>query len=189
MKKFLFDLFPLILFFVAYRLADIYVATAVAMVAGILQIGWLRFRVLRIEPMHWLNLGIIVVFGGATLWLQNEAFIMWKPTVLYWCFGAALLISQYGFKRNLLRSMFHNRIRMPDVGWNRMAMSWAGFFVLAGALNLLVAFGGWFTEAQWVTFKVFGLFGLLIVFVIAQSLYLARYMQHDDDKPADQIKP
>lgn len=187
MKKFLFDLFPLILFFVAYRFADIYVATGVAMVAGIGQIGWLRVRNLRIEPMHWLNLGIIVVFGGATLWLQNEAFIMWKPTVLYWCFGGALLIAQYGFKRNLLRSMLHERIRMPDAGWTIMAMSWAGFFVVAGALNLVVAFSGWFTEAQWVSFKVFGLFGLMVLFVIGQSLFLGRYMQQDD-QPSDQIK-
>lgn len=179
MKKLLFDLFPLILFFVAYRVADIYVATAVAMVAGVAQIGWLKARRRRIEPMHWVNLAIIVLFGGATLWLQDEAFIMWKPTVLYWMFGAVIAGSFLIFKRNVLRSMLGGQVTLPDAAWTRMAWSWAGFFAVAGALNLFVAFSGWFTESQWVTFKVFGLFGLLLVFVLLQSLYLSRYMSEE----------
>ncbi|GAA5235393.1 septation protein A [Verticiella sediminum] len=179
MKKLLFDLFPLILFFIAYRFADIYVATGVAMAAGVAQIGWLKAMRRRIEPMHWVNLAIIVIFGGATLWLHNDAFIKWKPTVLYWLFGAVIAVSLVGFKRNVLRSMLGSQVKLPEPVWNRMAWSWAAFFTVAGALNLLVAFSGWFTESQWVTFKVFGLFGLLLVFVLLQSLYLARHMQED----------
>lgn len=179
MKKLLFDLFPLVLFFVAYRLADIYVATGVAMAAGVLQIAWLKGMRRRIEPMHWVNLAIIVVFGGATLFLQNDAFIKWKPTVLYWLFGGVIVGSQLIFKRNVLRSMMGSQITLPEPAWTRMAWSWAGFFIVAGALNLFVAFSGWFTESEWVTFKVFGLFGLLLVFVVLQSIFLAKHMKDD----------
>lgn len=182
MKKLLFDLFPLILFFVAYRYADIYTATAAAMVAGVIQIAWLKLRSRKIEVMHWVNLGIIIVFGGATLWLHNDAFIKWKPTVLYWLFGAVILGAHWFFKRNVLRSMLGGQVSLPDVAWTRMALSWAAFFVVAGALNLFVAFSGYFTESQWVTFKVFGLFGLLLLFVIGQSIYLARHLEGQKDE-------
>lgn len=182
MKKLLFDLFPLILFFVAYRYADIYTATGVAMIAGVAQIAWLKLRQRKIEAMHWVNLAIIIVFGGATLWLHNDAFIKWKPTVLYWLFGSVILGGQLFFKRNVLRSMLGSQVNLPEPAWTRMAISWAGFFVLAGALNLFVAFSGYFTESQWVTFKVFGLFGLLLLFVVGQSVYLARHMEGQNDE-------
>ncbi len=177
MKKLLFDLFPLVLFFIAYRFADIYTATAVAIVAGVAQIAWLKLTSRKIEVMHWVNLAIIVVFGGATLWLHNDAFIKWKPTVLYWMFGTVILGAQFLFGRNVLRSMLGKQVKLPEPVWTRMAVSWSVFFLLAGGLNLFVAFSGYFTESQWVTFKVFGLFGLLLVFVILQSLYLSRHMQ------------
>lgn len=187
MKKFLFDLFPLILFFVAYRFADIYVATGVAMVAAVGQIAYIRLRGRRIEAMHWINLVVIVVFGGATLWLQNEAFIKWKPTVLYWLFAAILLGAQWFMGRNLLQKLLGEKIHLTPSGWRGLSLSWSLFFLFAGALNLWVAFSGWFSEAAWVNFKVFGLMGLLIVFVIAQSLWLSRHLLADpstqDDKP------
>lgn len=176
MKKFLFDLFPLILFFVAYRFADIYTATGVAMAAAVLQIAWLKLRSLPIEGTHWINLGVIVFFGGATLILHDDAFIRWKPTVLYWLFGVILLGAQLFFGRNLMQKMLGAKIDMPTAAWNRFNLSWAVFFLIAGALNLYVAFSGQFTESQWVNFKVFGLTVLLIAFVIIQSLWLARHM-------------
>ena len=181
MKKFLFDLFPLILFFIAYRYADIYVATGAAMVAGVAQILWLKLRGHAIEAMHWINLGVIVFFGGATLLLHDDAFIKWKPTVLYWIFGGVLLGARFLMGRNLLRKLLGAKIQMTDAAWDRFNASWAVFFILAGALNLFVAFSGHFTEDQWVSFKVFGLMGLLIAFVIIQSLWLGRHMQ----APAD----
>jgi intracellular septation protein len=184
MKKFLFDLFPLILFFVAYRLADIYVATAVAIAAAVLQILWIKLTRKPIETMHWVNFAVIVFFGGATLWLQNEAFIKWKPTVLYWLFGAVLLISKYLLDKNLMQKLLGAKVSMPDLAWNKLNLSWALFFMVAGALNLFVAFSGLFTESQWVNFKVFGLMALLIVFVIAQSIWLGKHMQQDEGSDA-----
>lgn len=184
MKKFLFDLFPLILFFVAYRLADIYVATAVAIAAAVLQILWIKLTRKPIETMHWVNFAVIVFFGGATLWLQNEAFIKWKPTVLYWLFGAVLLISKYLLDKNLMQKLLGTKVSMPDLAWNKLNLSWALFFMVAGALNLFVAFSGLFTESQWVNFKVFGLMALLIVFVIAQSIWLGKHMQQDEGSEA-----
>lgn len=179
--KLLFDLFPLLLFFGAYKFADLYIATAVAMAASVLQIVWLVARRKKIEPMHWINLTIIVVFGGATLFLHNELFIKWKPTVLYWLFAAVLLAGQWIFKKNVMRAMLGSQIQMPDPIWARLNTAWAAFFAVVGALNLYVAYN-WPTES-WVTFKVFGIFGLLIAFVILQSLYLGRHMQTPEKDP------
>ena len=157
--KLLFDLFPLLLFFAAYKFADIYVATGVAMAASVLQIAWLLVRRRKTEPMHWINLAIIVVFGGATLFLHDEVFIKWKPTVLYWLFAVVLAGGQWLLKRNFLRSMLGKQIQLPDPIWNRLNLAWTAFFAAVGALNLYVAYS-WPTET-WVSFKVFGIFGLL----------------------------
>jgi len=189
MKKFLFDLFPLILFFGAYRYADIYTATAAAMAASVVQIVWLKMRSKAIEATHWINLTVIIVFGGATLLFHSDAFIKWKPTVLYWVFGAALLGSRLLLGRNLIRRLLEGQVKLPDPAWERLNLSWAGFFAFAGAVNLYVAFSGHFSEAQWVNFKVFGLMGLLIAFVIVQSLWLGRHMQTPAQTPADTGRP
>ncbi|OZI48198.1 septation protein A [Bordetella genomosp. 4] len=185
MKKFLFDLFPLILFFIAYRFADIYTATAVAIAASVAQFVWLRATGKRIEMTHWINLSVIVIFGGATLWLHSDVFIKWKPTVLYWLFGGALLGSRFLFGRNLMRRLLGTQIELSDTAWDKLNLSWALFFLAAGAINLYVAFSGHFTESQWVNFKVFGLMGLLLVFVIGQSLWLSKHMQHPSQPEAN----
>jgi len=179
MKKFLFDLFPLILFFLAFRFYDIYTATAVAMAASVGQIAWIKLRRKAIEATHWINLTVIVLFGGATLILQNDAFIKWKPTVLYWLFAAILLGGRWIFKRNLLQKIMGGQVSLDEAIWDRLNASWAVFFILSGALNLYVAFSGQFTEAQWVSFKVFGLLALMIIFVIAQSIWLGRHIKED----------
>jgi len=191
MKKFLFDLFPLILFFIAYRFADIYVATAVAIAASVLQILWIKLTGKAIETMHWVNFAVIVFFGGATLWLQNDAFIKWKPTVLYWLFGGVLLVSKYLMNKNLMQKLLGEKVAMPSAAWNKLNLSWALFFITAGGLNLFVAFSGLFTQDQWVNFKVFGLMALLIAFVIAQSIWLGKHMQQEaanDDLAAPDAK-
>lgn len=177
MKKFLFDLFPLILFFAAYKFADIYVATGVAMAAAILQILWIKLSGKKIEGMHWVNLGVIVVFGGATLWLKDDTFIKWKPTALYWLFGIVLLVSKLFMGRNLMQKLLGEKITMSESAWTRLNISWALFFLFAGGVNLFVAFSGLFTEAQWVNFKVFGLMILLIAFVIIQSIWLGKHIE------------
>jgi len=186
MKKLLFDLFPLILFFAAFRFADLYVATAVAMIAAVAQLLWLKWRGAAIEATHWINLTVIVVFGGATLWLQNDAFIKWKPTVLYWVFAAILIGSQWLLGRNLMQKLMGAQIQLPASVWTRLNVVWAVFFAASGALNLYVAFSGHFTESQWVNFKVFGLMALLIVFVVAQSLWLGKHMRPTAEASASQ---
>ena len=175
--KFLFDLFPVILFFAAFKMADIYVAPAVALGATFLQIGLLALLRKKIEPMLWISLGIIVVFGGATLVLRDETFIKWKPTVLYWLFGSALALSDLLLRRNLIRSMLGAQVELPDAVWRRLNWSWVAFFAFMGAANLLVAFN--FTTDQWVNFKLFGATGLMLLFVVGQALFLARHVEEE----------
>ena len=176
--KFLFDLFPVILFFVAFKAYGIYVATGVAIAATFAQIGWLLARGRRVETMLWASLVLIVVFGGATLLLHDETFIKWKPTVLYWLFGAVLAGASLIFRRNLIRKLMEEQIRLPERVWSRLNASWIGFFALMGAANLVVAYT--FSTDAWVNFKLFGGMGLMLAFVVAQSLVLARYIE---DKP------
>ena len=180
--KFLFDLFPVILFFAAFKLADIYVATAVAIGATFLQIAALAVLRKRIDTMLWVSLGIIVVFGGATLALRDETFIKWKPTVLYWLFGAVLAGADLLLRRNLIRAMLGEKVQLPDPVWARLNWSWVVFFVLMGGANLFVAFT--FSTDQWVNFKLFGATGLMLLFVIGQALFLARHVQ--EEKPQEE---
>lgn len=184
MKKLLFDLFPLVLFFAAFKYTDdIFIATAVAIGATVIQFVWLGVTGKKIEATHWINLTVIVVFGGATLYFHNDLFIKWKPTVLYGLFSAILLGSRLIFQRNIMQSIMGGQITMPSAIWDKLNYSWAGFFLLSGALNLYVAFSGHFTESQWVNFKVFGLLALLIIFVIAQSLWLGKHMTDESTVP------
>ena len=173
--KFLFDLLPVVLFFVAFKLADIYVATAVAIGTTFVQVGWLTLRGKRVDAMLWASFGIIAVFGGATLLLQNEIFIKWKPTVLYWLLGALLAGAAVVFRRNLIRMMLSEQVQLPDAVWNRLNWSWVGFFAFMGALNLYVAYN--YSTDLWVNFKLFGGMGLMLVFVVVQALFLARHVE------------
>jgi len=176
--KFLFDIFPVVLFFIAFKLYDIYIATAVAIAATVAQVGWLWLRGRKIENMVWVSLAVIVVFGGATLVLQDETFIKWKPTVLYWLFAMVLAIAALGFGKNLIRAMMQAQMSLPDAVWGRLLASWIAFFAGMGLLNLVVAYQ--FSTDTWVNFKLFGGMGLLLVFVVLQALVLAR---HVEDKP------
>lgn len=201
--KFLFDLFPIILFFVAFKIAGanpeqaaalansigyvadgkqlpVLIATAVAIIATFGQIGWVHLRHGKADKMLWISLGIIVVFGGATLLLHDETFIKWKPTVLYWLFAVVLIASALLFKKNLIKAMMEQQVTLPEPVWSRLNLSWAGFFAFMGALNLYVAFN-YSTEA-WVNFKLFGAMGLMFGFVIAQSLMLSKYIHEEETK-------
>jgi len=177
--KFLFDLFPILLFFLAYKLYDIYTATAVAIAAAFLQITlfWLRNR--RFENMHLVTLGILIVFGGLTLYLKDPIFIMWKPTIVNWLFGAVFLGSQFIGQRPLVERMMSHAITVPGPVWGKLNWAWVVFFVSMGALNLYVAYN--FSENTWVNFKLFGMMGLTIAFVFLQAIYLSRYMQPDSE--------
>lgn len=205
MKKFLFDLFPVIIFFVAYKLGDahpeatqqilqslglpqpagvndkpgIYLATFVAIIASVMQILWVKLRGHKVETMLWVSLGIIVVFGGATLWLHDESFIKWKPTVLYWVFAATIFGAAL-FGRNLIRGLMNTQLELPEVAWSRLNLSWGGFFAVMGLVNLWVAFN--YSTDAWVNFKLFGSMGLMLVFVVAQGMMLSKYMDKEENQ-------
>lgn len=173
--KFLFDLFPVILFFIAFKLAGIYTATMVAIAATFGQIGWVWLRHRKVDTLLWVSLALIVVFGGATLLFHDETFIKWKPTILYWLFGATLLIAQAGFGKNLIRAMLEAQITLPETVWERLNWSWSGFFAFMGAANLFAAYS--FSTDGWVNFKLFGAMGLMLLFVLLQGLMLAKHVE------------
>lgn len=173
--KLLFDFFPIALFFAAYKLADIYVATATAIAASVLQIVWLGLRRKSISTMQWSSLAIIVVFGGMTLLFRDETFIKWKPTVLYGLFSAALLLAPRLTGKNPLRAMLGEQLTLPDAAWQKLSVAWICFFAAMGVANLVVAYQ--FPLEVWVNFKVFGTLGLTLVFVIAQGLWLSRHVE------------
>ena len=173
--KLLIDFLPIAVFFVAFKLFDIWVATGVAIAATVAQIAWLRWSTGKVEPMQWLSLGVIVLFGGATLLAHNETFIKWKPTVLYWLMGGALFIGQLVFRRNLLKTLMGAQMSLPESAWRVMNWSWIAFFAVMGVVNLWVAFN--FDTDTWVNFKLFGGLGLMVAFVLAQAVYLSRFMK------------
>ena len=205
MKKFLFDLFPVIIFFLAYKLGDaypeatrqllqnvglpqptgtndkpgIYLATFIAIIASVLQILWVKLRGQKVETMLWVSFGMIMVLGGATLWLHDENFIKWKPTVLYWVSGAAIFGATL-FKLNPIRSLMGGQLELPAVVWSRLNLSWGVFFVVIGFLNLWVAEN--FSTDDWVNFKLFGIMGLVLVFMVVQALLLAKYMDKEENQ-------
>ena len=190
--KLLFDLFPVAAFFIAYRfgksfpaesaafvaatfgpvsasaafpdLVAVIVATAIAIIATVIQVGWLLARRRPVKPMLWLSAVLIVAFGSMTIWLQDEMFIKWKPSLLYWSFAAILAGGQMFFRRNLLASLLGSELVLPAAVWDRLLWLWAGFFAMLGAANLYVAYT--YTTEQWVDFKTFGLIGLTFAFVL-----------------------
>jgi intracellular septation protein len=175
--KFLLDFLPILLFFIAFKVAGIYVATGVAITATLLQIAYLRAHTGKVEPMQWVSLGIIVVFGGATLLAHDESFIKWKPTVLYWLMSAALMGGTL-MKRNIIKTLLGTQMTLPDSVWPKLNWSWGVFFAFMGALNLWVA--SHYDTDTWVSFKLFGGMGLMLVFVVAQALVLSRYLNTSD---------
>lgn len=169
------DYFPLILFFIAFQWQGIYFATAVAIAASVAQIAYFKWRG-RVSAVHWLSLVIIAGFGGATLILQDETFIKWKPTVLYALFGGVLAIGKLVFKRDLMASLLKD-VTLPSPVWNTLTWSWVGFFMAMAIANWYVAFN--FSTDTWVNFKVWGGIGLFLAFAVAQGLWLARYMPEE----------
>lgn len=216
--KLLLDFFPILLFFVAYKLQGIYVATGVAIAASAVQVTWIWLRKHRVEPMHLATLGLLVVFGGLTIALQDPIFVMWKPTLVNWLFAAAFLGSQWIGARTLIERMMSHAIEVPSRIWTRLNLAWVLFFVLSGLANLFVVYvGSGFYDARqaliaatgkeaidlatcsaqfsgdllalcadahakedvWVNFKLFGMMGLTILFVVAQAFYLARHIKDE----------
>jgi intracellular septation protein len=166
------DYFPLILFFVAFKWQGIWVATAVAIAASIAQIAWFYWKG-RVSAVHWISLAVIVVFGGATLVLQDETFIKWKPTVLYVVFGLVLAAGKLVWQRDLLGYVMKD-LTLPPAVWTRLTWSWVAFFAAMAVANWYVAFH--YTTETWVNFKVWGGIGLFLLFALAQGIVLARHV-------------
>ena len=200
--KLLFDLFPVILFFAAFKYAGshpdtaadwvgtllggtavntaqapILLATVVVILATIAQIAWVHFRHGKVDKMLWVSLGLVVVFGGMTLAFQNEAFIKWKPTILYWVFAGSMGFATLFMKKNAIKGMLGEQLKLPETIWQRLNLAWITFFVVMGVLNLVVAFS--FTTDTWVNFKLFGGMGLMFVFILAQGAMLSKYVEED----------
>ena len=207
--KFLFDLFPLIAFFAAFKLGGVYeaathdfvqqylsgfvsgglikadqapwiLATLVGIVATACQVSYLLLRGRKVDGMLWLSLFIFVVFGGASIYLHDDFFLKWKPTLIYWLSGLALLIAHVGFKKNLIRKTMEAQVQLPDAVWNQLLAAWIIFFGAIGALNLFVAFVLYKGDmAAWVSFKAFGATGIFFAFIVAQTLFLSKHIKED----------
>jgi|KBSMisStaDraftv2_1062788.scaffolds.fasta_scaffold01216_8 intracellular septation protein len=167
------DYFPLLLFFIAFKWQGIYFATAVAMIASVAQIAWFKWKG-KLSAIHWMSFAIIAVFGGATLWLKDDVFIRWKPSVLYGLFAAILVVGKLAFRRDLIGALLKD-ITLPPAVWSRVTWSWAAFLLSMAVLNWYVAFH--FPLETWVNFKVWGGIGLFLAFALAQGLMLARHME------------
>jgi intracellular septation protein len=172
MQKFLFDLFPIILFFIAFKIYDIFIATAVAIVATLLQIIFVYFKDKKVEKVLLFNGVMITFLGGLTILLQDKMFIMWKPSILYWCFALILLFSNLLLKKNLVQLALGKQIELKNKFWNVINWYTSIFFVLLGFVNLYVAYN--FSENAWVNFKLFGITGLLFLFMIFLGLYISK---------------
>ena len=210
--KLLFDLLPVVVFFVAFRVAKslpdasvalvgawvgaldgapgqqvevsaVIVASISAIAATILQISWLLGRRQPVKPAVWISAVLIVIFGGLTVWLHNEWFIKWKPSILYWIFAAMLAAGKWIWDRNLLGMLLSGELDLPQLVWDRLLLAWTVFFLLLGAANLFVAYT-WSTDS-WVNFKTFGLLGSTLGFSILSGLYMARYLNSEVKRESD----
>ncbi|WP_418314978.1 septation protein A [Piscinibacter sakaiensis] len=217
--KLLFDFLPILLFFATFKYAEghadwaadfatthfgffvsggivgaqeapVLLATLVVIAATALQIGWLVLRGRKIDMMLWISLALVVVLGGATVWFHSETFIKWKPSGLYWAMGLSFWISQAFFRKNLLQALMGHQVELPASVWQRLNFAWIAFFGLMGLLNLYVAYS--FSTSTWVNFKLFGGIGLMLLFTLAQGLYISRHIKEDDEKdagPQEQLRP
>ena len=180
MKKLLFDFFPVLLFFIAFKAEEdpkrgIMVATAVIIAATVVQVGYMRLRHGRIERLHLVTLALVVVLGGLTLALDDERFIKWKTTIVNWAFALVFLGSQFIGSRPIVRRLMESRVTLPDAAWTRLNLSWTGFFVVLGAANLFVAFR--YSTDVWVDFKFYGVLTLTFLFIAGQTVWLMRQIQ------------
>ncbi len=207
--KFLFDLLPVALFFGVFRLAKLFeqaayafvttymgvfisggaikpdqapimLATAVVIVATVAQIAYVKLRGRDVDGMLWVSFLIITVFGSLTIYFHNPDFILWKPTILYWVFAISMAVSQFGFKKNLMRQTMEEQIKLPEQVWQRVGLAWMVFFTALGFINLLAAFvifkGN---DSAWVNFKLFGITGIMFAFIVGQTLYLSKYIEEE----------
>jgi intracellular septation protein len=209
--KFLFDLFPVIFFFITLKVSEktagagaflhnildafgitvaikpdmvpIMLATITIILATLIQVIWAKFRYGKVDKMLWISALLIVVLGGFTIYLQDASFVTWKPTILYWIFAGSIFAGQLIWKKNIIRSMMDKNIELPDHVWTKMNLSWAVFFTILGFVNWFVAKS--FSFDTWATFKLFGATGLMFVFIILQILMMNKYLPKEDPTKKD----
>lgn len=203
MMKLLFDLFPVLLFFLSYnraekypeashqianqflagltsgnavsvQMAPILIATAIAVITSVLQIFYLLVRRKKIDLMLWVSFFIVSVFGGLTIYFQNDTFVKIKLTIIYWLFAAGFIFSHYVMKKNLLKTMMSSEVAMPEIAWNQLNLIWIAYFFVMGCANLYVALS--FPQSTWVSYKFYSFFALP-VFVIGQTFFLMKYIE------------
>lgn len=176
--KLLLDFLPVIIFFIVYKASgNIILATAVLIPATMLQMLYTWVRTHRIEKMQLVTLALVVLLGGATILFQDKTFIQWKPTVVNWLFGAVFLGSQFIGQKPVVQRLMESNISLPPHVWRNLNIAWVIFFVTMGVLNLLVAYS--LSEEAWVNFKLFGMLGLTLVFILLQGLYMSKHIQGD----------
>lgn len=201
--KFLFDIFPVVFFFIAYRLGEshaeaaqalanqflagfvsgsqvsldqgpILLATALSICASLLQVSYLLIRRKKVDPMLWISFIVILGFGGATIYFHSDTFVKWKPTVISWCYAIAFALGQFVFNKNLIKTAMSSQIQLPEPVWAKLSIAWIGYFILLGLLNLYVAFN--FSQSVWVSYKLYSL-ALIPVFIVIQGIFLAKYLE------------
>ncbi len=212
--KLLFDFFPILLFFLTFKIAGMYemasfklvtqlvggyvsgdgikadqgpimLATIVAIVAAVIQISYVKLRGRKVDLMLWISFFVITIFGCLTIYFHNETFIMWKPTIIYWMQAAVFLVALFIFKKNLIQEVMQSQIQLPALVWKRLCLAWIAFFIVIGGLNLVAAFVIFKgNTAAWVNFKTFGMTGLLFAFFVAQTFYLSKYMEEVEEEKA-----
>ena len=155
--------------------APIFLSTIAVITITLAQVIYLKVRRQAVDKMLWASLILVVVLGSATLWFHSESFIKWKPTVLYWIMAASLMIGQIFWGKNLIKNLLESQISAPDQVWQKLLWAWLVFFATMGALNLWIAYT--FSTSFWVSFKLFGFLGLMLVFIIGQTLYLSKQSQ------------
>ncbi|MDQ7001922.1 MAG: septation protein A [Ghiorsea sp.] len=176
--KMLIDFLPVALFFIVYKTEDIYMATAVLIIASAIQTVGVRLWKGKFEQSHVITLVLVAAFGGLTLFLHDEMFIKWKPSVINWLFAVVFIGSMWIGKQNIIQRMMGGQVSLPQVVWSKLNVAWALFFIFLGFLNLYVIYN--YDTDTWVNFKMFGLMGLTVVFIIGQSLYMAKYIQAEE---------
>ncbi|MDP6189830.1 MAG: septation protein A [Gammaproteobacteria bacterium] len=178
--KLILDFFPIVIFFIVYKLTgDLITATAVLIPATVLQIAYTKWSTGKVEKMQLATLVLVVFFGGMTVLLKDGVFIKWKPTVVNWLFAIVFLVTQFIGQKPMVQRIMESGIKLPAQAWRGLNLAWVGFFASMGLINLYVAFN--FSEDVWVDFKLFGMLGLTLVFIVAQGFYMTRHMAHQPE--------
>lgn len=185
--NFFYEIFPVFLFFMAFKFYDIYVATVVGIVTCFIQVIASRLWQGKWDNKQLLTLVIFVFFGSMTLYFHDPIFVKWKPTIVFWIFGLIILLSQFVTNRPVIRRLMENALQekamIPDAVWRNLNLLWAFFFLTLGSINLYVAYA--FSNDAWVNFKFYGVTGALFLISIVQALYLMRYLSSGDKEKKD----